>query len=289
MKLGDFLNTIAAKSGKQDEIKDVLNNPALATIEIPDETANAINSGLLTFESAKNNTLLKNHFSASALNGVDTELLATIDALGLGDDVKTELTNEKNTYQKQRILTNKIKTAFDNLKNAKQEGDPKDIEKYTTQINGLQSQLAALKDSHIPKSELETLKKLHETEVKDFLVSNFLATKKFANEGVSQDVNVLVAKTLLNQHLESKGALLVKDGAKLKLMQLKEPTLDYYDEQQKAVSFSDFADGVLSANKLLQVSDPNKGKNSFVQPKATGVDTSHVNAAAAHAINNLAD
>ena len=89
MKLVDFLNTIAAKCGKQKEFEGIVNNPVLSSVEIPDDVANGINSDLFTLESAKNNSSLKTHFSAGALNGVDAEILAAVEALGFGDSIKS--------------------------------------------------------------------------------------------------------------------------------------------------------------------------------------------------------
>jgi hypothetical protein len=291
MKLGDFLNTIAGKTGKTEEIKAVLNNTALATIEIDDALANDINSALLTIEGAKNNQALKAHFSTLALNGVDAEILNSIEALGFDDAVKTELLGEKNTYQKHRKLTAEIKKTVEALKVATQKDDPKMIEKYTAQINKLQSELSGVKESHIPKSELETLKKQHEGELTNFIVRNTLSTKKYANETVSPDINIEFANVVLSRALAEKGVVLVKDGNVLKLKQAADPALDYYDGQQKAVACGDFVDKTLADAKILAVSDPKKTTpvtpvQSFPANQTPVFDNS---AAASAAINGLKD
>jgi hypothetical protein len=258
MKLGDFLNTIAGKTGKTEEIKAVLNNTALATIEIDDVLANDINSSLLTIDGAKNNQALKTHFSTLALNGVDAEILNSIEAFGFDDEVKTELLGEKNTYHKHRKLTAKIKETVEALRAAAQKDDTRAIEKYTAQINKLQGELSSVKESHVPKSEVETLKKQHEGELTNFIVKNTLSTKKYANETVSPDINVEFANVVLGRALSDKGIVLVKDGNGLKLKQASDPALDFYDSQQKAVTFNDFVDKTLAEAKILAVSDPKK-------------------------------
>jgi hypothetical protein len=260
MKLGDFLNTLAGKAGKTEEIKALLNNAILAQLEIDDTLAGDINSALLTIEGAKNNQTLKTHFSTLALNGVDAEISSAVETLGFDDAVKTELAGEKNTYQRYRKLTSKVKDTLDALKAATQNGDPKAIEKYTAQINRLNGELASVKESHVPKSELETLKKQHEGELTNFIVKNTLSTKKYALENVAADINISVAQELVNKALAEKGAVLVKDGTRLKLMQASDHALEYYVSSNKAVSFNDFVDRTLADANFLAVSNPRQNQ-----------------------------
>jgi hypothetical protein len=255
MKIGDFLNTLAGRTGKTEEIKTVLNNPVLASVEIDDALANEINSALLTVDGAKNNQGLKTHFSTLALNGVDAEILNAIDALGFDDATKTELLGEKNTYSKHRKLTAKMKETVEALKAATQKDDSKTVEKYVAQINKLQAELAGVKESHVPKSDVDTLKKQHESELMNFIVKNTLSSKKYANEAVPADVNIELANIIINKALSEKGAVPVKNGNGLKLMQSADPALEYYDGQNK-VSFNDFVDKALAEAKILAVSDP---------------------------------
>jgi hypothetical protein len=293
MKLGDFLNTLAGKAGKTEEIKTVLNNPVLASIEMDDALANDINSALLTLNGAKNNQALKTHFNTLALNGVDAEILNAIEALGFDDTVKTELLSEKNTYSKHRKLTAKIKDSMEALKAATQKDDSKAIEKYTTQINKLQSELAAVKESHIPKSEIDTLKKQHDNELMNFIIRNTLSTKKYANDALPADINVELANVILNKALAEKGAVLTKDKTgRLKLMQSSDPALEYYDAQNKPISFDDFVDRALADAKILAVSNQKQLSKQNQKPVnlPQKSDEKYDNSAATmKAINDLKD
>jgi hypothetical protein len=286
----DFFKTIAVKCGKTDEMEAVLNNPALATIEIDDVLANDINSALLTIEGAKNNQTIKNHFSASALNGMDAEILNSVDVLGFDDAFKTELSGIKNTYQKYRKLNSKITETVEALKAATQKDDTKEIEKRTAQINKLQSELSNYKESYVPKSEVETINKRHESELTDFIVRNTLFTKKYST-GSDADVNVEFANVILNKALAAKGIVLAKDGNSLKLKQAADPALDYYDDQQKAVAFGDFVDKALADAKILAVSDPKKTTPvTPVQSFPVNQTPVHDNSAVtAQLVNNLRD
>jgi hypothetical protein len=294
MKIGDFVTQVAGKAGKTEDVKAVLNNPALATIEIDDNVANEINSALLTIESAKNNQALKNHFFTLALNGEDAEILNSVETLGFDDAFKADLSSDKNTYQRLRKLTSKVKETMESLRAATQKDDPKAIEKYTAQINKLQGELSSVKESHIPKSELETLKKQHESELMNFIIKNTLSTKKYANEAVSPDVNVEFANVILNRALSEKGAALVKDATgRLKLMQASDPALEYYDSSNKAVSFDDFVNKTLADAKILAVSNPKQTQQTLpvnIPRGYQGGDSHYDNSAAMNAaISNLKD
>ena len=57
MNLGDFLNTLAAKTGMQKDpgLVDLLSNSELANQHVSDDFANAMDTALMSLEGAKNN------------------------------------------------------------------------------------------------------------------------------------------------------------------------------------------------------------------------------------------
>ena len=91
MKTGDFLNTLAGKIGKTNDggLKEFVDRTDVQ-IDIPDEVCNAIISELMSLEGAKNNSKVKAHFVAQALNGVDSELANAISDFGLDAAVFAE-------------------------------------------------------------------------------------------------------------------------------------------------------------------------------------------------------
>jgi hypothetical protein len=274
MKLLDLINSLATKCEKKNDpaVIDILSRADLQNIEIADPVANAINNNLLTVEAAKNNVTVKNHFNALALGAVDTEILNMVKKLELGEDFETELSGLKNTYENQRKITDKIKESFDNLKAAQGKGDDKAIERYTKQINDLNVKYAQLKESTVPKTELEKVQKENENSVRDFMLHSKISGLKFANQDVSQDDNVAFANVILNNRLSKAKAIVVKDGNELKLKRTDDPALDYFDEQNKGVSFDDFMNKAFADAKILAVS----GKQNPNTPPVPPVQTQFV-------------
>jgi hypothetical protein len=295
MKLLDLINHLATKCGKQNEqpIIDLLSRTDLQNIDVADDVANSINNSLLTVDSAKNNPLLKNHFTALALGSVDAELMNTIQALELGDDFKTEVSGITNTFEKQRKLTDKLKEVTKALREAKKDGDGKDVEKYTKQINDLNAELSRVKESTISKSEYDTLKKNHESQLTDFALTSMISGFNFANANVPKEVNVLTAKTLLENALKGKAVIVRDQEGILKLKQASDQTLDYYDESQKAVNVNDFANKVFADNKLLAVSGtmpnipPVHGVQTYVIPQPGQMNTAKFDASMQASLGDL--
>lgn len=257
MKLGDFLNSLAAKSGiptNNQALIDLLSKSELANTELPDELANPINGNLMSLESAKNNPTLKHHFTALALNGFDSQILNSAKTFGIDDTADLEA--EKNTYEKYSKLMAKLQSHTEKLKSAKGEGDAKSVEKYTREINELNQKLSSFSETHVPKSELDALKKSHDGELTTMLKRQFLSGKKYANDKLDAETNIEVAQTMLDRELASKGIVIVKDGISLKLKRASDVNLDYFDEQNRAVSFEGFADSFLAGKNLLAVSSP---------------------------------
>jgi hypothetical protein len=268
MKLLDLINSLAAKCEKHNDpaIIDLLSRADLQNIEITDNVANAISNNLFTIEAAKNNLLVKNHFNAQALGSMDKEILNAAEKLELGDDFKTELSDIKSTYEKQRKLAEKIKENIDQLKMGQGKGDDKAIERYTKQINDLNVKYAQLKESTVPKTELEKMKTENENAVRDFMLHSKISGLKYANQDVSHDDNVAFANVILKDRLAKAKAVIVKDGNELKLKQSEDPNLFYLDEQQKAVSFEDFMNKAFADAKILAVSDRSKTSSNTGNP-----------------------
>jgi hypothetical protein len=255
MKLLDLINSLASKCGKQNEktIIDLLSRSDLQNIDIADDVANPIDT-LLTIDAAKNNNVIRNHFNALALGSMDTEILNTIKKLELGDEFETELSGVKSTYEKQRKLTEKIFEVHTALRAARGNGNEKDIEKYTKQINDLNAKISKYEETHISKKELDRVRKESENAVLDYMLQSKLSGLNYANRDVSADVNAKLARIILDEALKKGDAILVNENNTMKLKRANEPTLDYYDTTNKAVSIDDFMDKTFADAKILAVS-----------------------------------
>jgi hypothetical protein len=298
MKLPDFINGFAVKTGKQNDpaIIDILSRQDLQNIEIEDTVANAIIGSLLTVEAAKNNVTVKNHFNAQILGSFDSEILNGVKKLELGDEFETELSGVKSTYEKQRKFAEKIKETMDSLKSATGKGDDKAIEKYTKQINDLQTKYAKLQESTVPKTELEKVKSENENAVRDFMLHSKISGLKFANQDVSHDDNISFANVILNNRLAKAKAVIVKDGNDLKLKQADDRGLDYFNEQNNPISFDDFMNKAFADAKILAVSGhqnpnnppaPQVNPNQFIPVSGTQAGLSEFQATVQQSINDL--
>ena len=110
MKLGEFLNTMAAKLALQHDqnLISVLSNAAIANMEIGDEFANKMNTGLMSLDGAKSSVEVKKHFDALALKAIDDKLNPLAQLYG----AQSEFEAEKSTYKRVDILAGKFAAAL---------------------------------------------------------------------------------------------------------------------------------------------------------------------------------
>lgn len=261
MKLGDLLNNQASKVGMQNDpaLIAILSNSELANREIDDKFANALNQGLMSLDSAKNNYDLKNHFSATILNAVDAKLLENIDKFDIDEETLSKVRDDKNSYNKIQLLKDAINGNIEKLKADKPEDKSKRTE-LEKQITDLNNQLFNLRTQH-DKEKVDWQTK-YDGEIQNFLFTNYLASKNYANKDYSGDENSSFARMLIEKALKEAGAVISKDGDKLTLKQAGSPDLDYFDKDNKRISFPDFSDKVLASKKVLVVSDIREGKPS---------------------------
>lgn len=267
MLIGEFLNTMAAKLGAQQNphLVSLLANNQLTQAEIHDDLANLLNTGLMSLDGAKNNSDVQNHFKPIILKGVDERL----DAIAKQFGFETELAAEKSTYKRAEIIASKMQSLIDAEKN--KNGQPSEKEnQLNQQLQQLQSQLQtaiAAKDG-----EIAQLKQAHESQLLSMLIDAELGDKPYANDAIPRNVNVMTARNLVDAMLKEKGVIAINDNGTLRLKQAANPTLDYMDEGFKPVSYSSFADKVLADSKMLRVSTAGK-QQPTQQPVQKVIDT----------------
>ena len=270
MLFGEFLNTMAAKLGAQQNphLVSLLANNQLTQAEIHDDLANLLNTGLMSLDGAKNNSDVQNHFKPIILKGVDERL----DAIAKQFGFETELAAEKSTYKRAEIIASKMQALIDAEKN--KNGQPSEKEnQLNQQLQQLQSQLQtaiAAKDD-----EIAQLKQAHESQLLSMLIDAELGDKPYANDAIPRNVNVMTARNLVDAMLKEKGVVAINDNGTLRLKQAANPTLDYMDEGFKPVSYSSFADKVLADSKMLRVSTAGK-QPPTQQPTQKVIDTQPV-------------
>lgn len=285
MKLGDFLNTMAAKIGAQNEqqLISLLSNSQLANVDIDDNLANRMNTGLMSLDGAKSSTDVKKHFDAMALNAIDAKLLPLAQAYGASADFDTE----KSTYKRIDILAKKIEEQIAAAKGSSTDvTKDAEVKRLNGELQKLQQQLTSFTTDK--ENEIATLKSSHAKQMLDTLIDIDLSGKAYANKAVDAATNLTIAKAVLNAKLAERGALVVNDGGKLKLKNSNAPELDLLDEGNKPVSFASFADRILADAKLLEVSNGGSGQQTIIQQQTEGqADMSSFNDAVSSAMSAL--
>ncbi len=211
-KFNEVLKTMVEQSGvsvSDETIKKILDNPALASIEVDDAVSNRLTANRFTLDAAKANPDLKKHFTALALNGVDAEVSKTILELELGDEVKNEIESQDTTFKKVSALAKKVKEL-----EAKKAGTSKvDKTKLEQEIEKLNNDIKTVKDSYT--AEKTKLLGDFENERINFEVDTFLNSFNFAlpKETPAETVRDF-GRSLINKAFTDKGVKLnKKDGA----------------------------------------------------------------------------
>lgn len=294
MNLGDLLNTLAAKTGMQNDpaLVDLLSNSALANHHISDEFANALDSSLMSLEGAKNNRDLLNHYKPIILKAADEKFAILAEKYG----IVNEMQGEQSTYKKIDILENRLAAKMAELESKAGKGaQSEETAKLVKQIENLQKQIIEVQTAK--DTELAQLRDQHTKQQLDMLVNIELNGKRYANQDLG-DTNITIGRALVEKALKEQNAVLVNEGGVLKLKQADNPQLDYVDSGFKPVTFGDFTNRVLAEKHLLEVSAPEDdlggGKHNFPPtPKTvtlrTGkqADTGNIDAAASAAMADL--
>ena len=294
MKLGDFLNTLAAKTGMQNDpaLVDLLSNSELAQHNVSDEFANAMDSSLMSLEGAKNNRDLLNHFKPIILKAADDKFAILAEKYG----IVNEMQGEQSTYKKIDILENRIAAKITELESKVGKGaQNEETAKLVKQIENLQKQIVEVQTAK--DTELAQLREQHTKQQLDMLVNIELNGKRYANQDLG-DTNITIGRALVEKALKEQNAVLVNEGGVLKLKQADNPQLDYVDSGFKPVTFGDFSNRVLAEKHLLEVSaseDNLGGGNNKIPPTPKTVtlrtgkqaDTGNIDAAASASIADL--
>lgn len=258
MNTGDIFISLAKSVGidvdKDEDFLKVMANKELATADFPDALASKIQSNLLTLDSAKNNSDLKSHFKAQALNAVDQKLEEFAAKYELGDDFINKLKEKQGTYENMGLTFEKLNEIhISKLQEASTSTDDpklkKTIEEHIATINGLKGDLSTFQESHVAKTELTELRDGYEEMILDKDIRNLLGNYSYANDAIDKNVNVITAKTLFDQALGTKGVKLVNVEGEITLQT--SDGMDYFVENNK-IDTKTFMDTVMADNKLLK-------------------------------------
>lgn len=240
----------------------------LNDIELPEEVAVKMESNLYDIESAKNNYTLKQHFTALALNGVDSKVQEAMDELLEDDSIKAELLGIKSTPQRVSALARKIKELESAKAKADGKGDDGKAKKAQEEIDRLVNEFKAKEQKF--QADLQAKENEKNEAISNFKEELFFSGLKFAND-FDLETNQIVARQKINKALMEKGAKKIFNyqTGKFEIKRADDESLDYLDERNNKTSFEDFAKGVLTQHKLLAVTDIGASKPTPLQPTPT--------------------
>jgi hypothetical protein len=231
----------------------------------------------MTLDIAKKHPDVVKHYNATIFNGMDAKVKTMATEHGLDATEIAAIDAEKNSYEKFKLLQSfakaKLEKEFATKGGAGKEELAKEIQKLNADIvaerENAQKAIIAAKE----QAENDTL---------NYAFESYLGGKKYANEDIPGEVNVMTAKNLTQSELQKLGAKIVRKDGKLTLVNAQNPELPFIKDN-KEVSFNDLTDSILANNKLLKVSDPAAPapvRKTFHQPDGPKQqDTSNITSA----------
>lgn len=284
MQFTELLKQLAGKLNLQENADLATAIASLGTIEVPEALAKQLNEGLMSFDGAKNNIQLLNHFKPTILNAVDDQFAILAEKYGMGDAMRAE----KSTYKKAAILETELARRIEEAQSKAGDKEARaEITKLNNQLASLQAQLSRVNDEKT--AELQEITKRHDDEKLGMLIDFELGSKNYANKNLDKRVSVITARTLLNEALKESKAIVVNEDGQLRLKQAENASMDYVDKGFKPVSFQDFTNKLLADSHLLEVSTPAPQVQQVAVPQpanAPHVSSSFADAIAGATLNN---
>ena len=274
MNVSELLQELGNRSGYDtDKLKDIVTNPALMGLAIPDDFKSTLNNGLLTIKEAQINPEIKKHFTCVVLGNADATLNELMDEYQFGDDIKTTLKSEQSTYARMKLFTK----ALADLKDQHSKASAGDKGALVNQINELNATVSTLKEvmkTELSNSEIKWLNKFMDTSI-----NSHFEKYDYAMEGVPSNIQAMTARQLFDQKLNEKGGKQKYIDGKIVLVSATDDALPFTIDN-KQVEFNSFADSVVYENKLARVKgsmppppqgntpQPNMPANKILAPAA---------------------
>lgn len=257
-KLSDFIKSLIVKAG--GNIEDEKIKTALATVdanaELQDELATAIDHGLISIANAKNNhPEIKNHYYASAYNGLDTELDGVMEEEKLPEEVVAEIKSEKSSTKRASLLVKKIKQ----LEAAKSGQGKAETKVLNEQIAALNADLKKEKDG-INNIKAEYEKKLRDKD-KGYAMRNLLGSYKTIHDKLDPDTKNIIINAIIDKNLKAKGYVFDLDDNGNLIVTTKDGSGTAFADDHTPLTPQKFLDKVMAEEKLILVSESTDNNN----------------------------
>jgi hypothetical protein len=261
-KIADFLKALVVKAG--GNVDEAVIKAALgalpADLEMPDTLSTAIDNGLLSVTQAKNNhPEIRSHYTALALNGVDSELDRFIEAEKLPDDVIALLKAQGlSTAQRAITLAKQIKE----LEGKKTGASKVDKDEHQKKLAELNDELRRVKE------EQQGLLAKHKDEIqavrRDHSLGGLLVGYKTRFDDLDPITKQTVISNIINKNLASKKAKLTVDEAG-NLTLIGEDGSNVFGDDHRPLTPKAFLDKVMADEKILVVNDGNGNTGANAQ------------------------
>ena len=280
MNAGELINHIADRTGYDTTaLKDILSNPELSKINLPDDFKPSLNN-LLTVKEAQINPDIKKHFTALALAGADTTLSGLMDEYQLPDDIRTALTTEQNTYARIKLFTK----ALADLKDQQVTATGGDKSKLVAQISELNTLVNTLKEN--AKNEVQATDQKWLNKFMDEKMNSHFMSYDYANKEADTEAQSMTARIMFEKDLTAKGGKIKYIDNKIKLVSATDDALPFTIDN-KEVDFNSFADTVVYGKKMANVKGaPNPNPSPAPAPTPLSNPNSNVAPAAKIQINS---
>lgn len=257
-KINEFLKALIVKAGGNPEDEKL--KAALASItaeaDVNDEVINAIEQGLISIDNAKNNHPdIKKHYTALALNGLDSELERLMEDERFDDATITELKGEKSSTKRAALIAKKIKE-LEAAKAGQGKAETKVLNEKIAELNG---ELRKIKDNENNiKAEYE--KKLRDKD-KGYAMRNILSTYQTIYDKLDPETKNISINAILEKNLRSKGYQLDVDENGNLIIATKDGSTAFTDDH-RPLTPKIFFDKVMADENLLVVSDSNNNNQN---------------------------
>ena len=250
-KAGEFFKSLLDKAGfdtNSKEFIDLLSKSEFANTEIPTALTDAISEKLITVEQAKNDTTIKSHFTAMALDPFNNNVVKWLKDAGYEDGEISEITSDKSTYKKVERALEKIAEAKEK---AAKSGNGKDLKEYQDKINALTQQVSGFELEK--KKAIEEVTNRYENQIFEQEFENVLRSKPLPGM-FAPDIELTTAKQLVLKALAEKNAVAKKIDGKIRLVNKDDEKIFIFGKDGKELSFDSLTEQTLADNKFLKVS-----------------------------------
>lgn len=290
MTLAEFIQELANRldfESDNEEIKNLVMNPELQKINVPDAYIKKTQAQLMTIDEAKTNpeanAYFKKHYISSALQTVDRKINDILGQIEAPENIKSKFQTESNTYDKIEMLTELIKSA-PSKNNKVTDTDKEPLLQKINELNEMIEFERQSRDYYYNSINDEWKTRLLEKELNS-VFSNY----DYAID-VDKDVTIQTARALFDKKLNEKGGKYIYDENGIKLVNKDMPDLPFTLDN-KQVELKSFVDGLLAESKLLKI---NKTQESGQAKFDTNFDNSfsipsHTPAAKSQTSKALAD